>query len=78
MAADWEIAAHLAYNIFWYGCLIANLVFSHLGFWSGIFFLIVPFSDHCLLVPSSEKLHFQCKWRLRLTVVANNVANKSL
>ena len=26
--------------------------FSHLGFWSGNFFLIAPFPDHCLLVPS--------------------------
>ena len=31
--------------------LIVNLVFSHLGFWSGIFFLIVPFPLHCQLVP---------------------------
>ena len=27
------------------------LVFSHYGFWSGNFFLIAPFPDHCLLVP---------------------------
>ena len=26
--------------------------FSHLGFWSGNLFLIVPFPDLCLLVPS--------------------------
>ena len=25
--------------------------FSHLGFWGGNFFLIAPFSEHCLLVP---------------------------
>ena len=25
--------------------------FSHLGFWSGNFFLIAPFPDLCLLVP---------------------------
>ena len=31
--------------------MIANLVFSHLGFWSGNLFLIVPFPDRCLLVP---------------------------
>ena len=27
------------------------MVFSHLGFWSGSFFLIAPFPDLCLLVP---------------------------
>ena len=27
--------------------------FSHLGFWSGYFFLIVTFPDHCLLFPFS-------------------------
>ena len=32
-----------------YKYLIVNLVFSHLGFWSGDFFLIAPFPDHCLL-----------------------------
>ena len=31
--------------------LIVNLVFSRLSFWSGNFFLIAPFPDHCLLVP---------------------------
>ena len=30
--------------------LIVNLVFSHLGFWSGNRFLIAPFPDLCLLV----------------------------
>ena len=35
----------------WYKYLIVNLVFSHLGFWSGNLFLIVPFPDLCLLVP---------------------------
>ena len=45
------IAAHSAYDMFSkYKCLIVNLVFSHLGFWSGNFFLIAPFPDHCLLV----------------------------
>ena len=46
--AEWpplvKIAAHLAYDIFsWYKYLIVNLVFSHLGFWSGNLFLIAPF-----------------------------------
>ena len=35
----------------WYKYLIVNLVFSHLGFWSGNLFLITPFPDFCLLVP---------------------------
>ena len=35
----------------WYKYLIVNLVFSHLGFWSGNLFLIAPFPDRCLLVP---------------------------
>ena len=38
-----KIATHSAY-------LIVSLVFSHLGFWSGNLFLIVPFPDLCLLV----------------------------
>ena len=56
MAAYWEIAAHLAYDIFpWFKYLSVNLVFHTLGFWSGHFFLIAPFPDHCLLVPSHTK-----------------------
>ena len=35
----------------WYKYLIVNLVFSHLGFWSGNLFLIAPFPDLCLRVP---------------------------
>ena len=34
-----------------YKHLIVNLVFPHLGFWSGNFFLIAHFPDRCLLVP---------------------------
>ena len=50
MAAYWEIAAHSAYYMFpKYKNLIVNLVFSHLGVWSGNVFLIAPFPDHCLL-----------------------------
>ena len=49
-----KIAAHTAYDMFsWYKYLIINLVFSHLGFWSGNLFLIVLFLDCCLLVPFS-------------------------
>ena len=44
------MTAHSAYDMF-YKYLIVNLVFSHLGFWSGIFILIAIFPDHCLLVP---------------------------
>ena len=47
-----KIAALSAYDMFLlYGYLIVNLVFSHLGFWSGNLFLIAPFPDLCLLVP---------------------------
>ena len=53
MATYWKIAAHSAYDMFsWYiKYLIVSMVFSHLGFWSGNIFLIVPFPDLCLLVP---------------------------
>ena len=45
-------AAHSAYDMFsWCKYLIVNLVFSHLGFWSGNLFLIATFPDLCLLVP---------------------------
>ena len=37
--------------------LIVNLVFSHLGFWSGNLFLIAPFPDLCLLVTFYKKDH---------------------
>ena len=51
MATYWEIAAHSAYDMFsWYKYLFVNLAFSHLGFWSGNLFLIVPFPDLCLHV----------------------------
>ena len=33
-----------------------NVVFSHLGFWSGNLFLIAPFPDLCLLVPFEQAL----------------------
>ena len=57
MAAYWEIAAHSAYDMFsMYKYLVVNLAFSHLGFWSGNFFLIAPFPDRCLLVPFFKQL----------------------
>ena len=50
MVTYWEISAHSAYDMFsWYKYLIVNLVFFHLGFWSGNLFLIAPFPDRCLL-----------------------------
>ena len=52
MAAYWEIAAHSANHMFSkYKYLIVIVVFSHLGFLSGNFFLIAPFPDRCQLVP---------------------------
>ena len=61
MAAYCEIAAHSAYNMLsWHKYLIVNLVFSHFGFLSANFFLIAPFLDHCLLVPSSCDLAVHC------------------
>ena len=41
----------------WYKYLIDNSVFSHLGFWSGSFFPIWLFADHCLLVPSNDAMY---------------------
>ena len=43
MTAFWEIAVHSAYDMF-SKCknLIVNLVFTHMGFLSGNFFLIAP------------------------------------
>ena len=69
-----KIVAHSTYDMFsWYKYLIFNLVFSHLGFWSGNLFLIVPFPDLCLLVPFNAILlyihitGFLCfsKWRFQ-------------
>ena len=52
-----KIAAPSAYDMFsWYKYLIVNLVFSHLGFWSGNLFLIAPFPDRCLRVPFYVKV----------------------
>ena len=57
MAAYWEIAAHLAYDMFSkYKYLIVNLVFPTSAFGGGNFFQIAPFSDHCLLDPFLKQL----------------------
>ena len=61
MAAYWEIAARSTYDMFCtYKYLVANLVFSHLGFGCGDFFLAAPFPGRCLLVPFlfSSYYHF--------------------
>ena len=62
-----KIAAHSAYDMFsWYKYLIVNLVFSHLGFWSGNLFLIATFPDRCLLVPfffpEASEEHLLCSF----------------
>ena len=55
MATYWENSCSFGLRyVSWYKYLIASLVFSHLGFWSGNLFLIAPFPDLCLLVPFSD------------------------
>ena len=51
----------------WYKYLIVSLVFSHLGFWSGNFFLIAPFPDLCLLVPFYPTEHKDKESKVRET-----------
>ena len=57
----------------WYKYLIVSLVFSRLGFWSGNLFLIAPFPDRCLLVPSlmaaSQILALNCRLQLEQVIV---------
>ena len=56
MATYWENSCSFGLRyVSWYKYLIVSLVFSHLGFWSGNLFLIAPFPDLCLLVPSYTK-----------------------
>ena len=53
MATYWENSCSFGLRyVSWYKYLIVSLFFSHLGFWSGNLFLIAPFPDLCLLVPS--------------------------
>ena len=55
MATYWENSCSLGLRyVSWYKYLIVGFVFSHLGFWSGNLFLIAPFPDLCLLVPSQR------------------------
>ena len=61
MATYWENSCSFGLRfVSWYMYLIVSLVFSHLGFWSGNLFLIAPFPDLCLLVPSDSVLYINC------------------
>ena len=56
------LAPYVCYHIFSYVFMVYvtdNLVFSHLGFWSGNPFLIAPFPDRCLLLPSCPLFHLR-------------------
>ena len=63
MATYWENS--FSFGLRYVSCYkyqIVNLVFSHIGFWSGNLFLIAPFPDLCLLVPFLSLIclqHFQ-------------------
>ena len=60
MATYWENSCSFGLRyVSWYKYLIVSLVLSHLGFWSGNLFLIAPFPDLCLLVPSTHR-HIDC------------------
>ena len=59
MAAYWGIAAQSAVPMV-YVPMCHFSFFPPLGLWSGCFFLIAPFPEHCLLVPlyiSNQKLY---------------------
>ena len=57
MATYWENSCSFGLRyVSWYKYLTVNLVFSHLGFWSGNLFLIAPFPDLCLLVPFQSQV----------------------
>ena len=59
MVAYWDVAAHSAYDMFYkYKYLIVNLAFSHLGFWSGDFILIVPFLIIAHSLWQAHLMHF--------------------
>ena len=67
MATYWENSCSFGLRyVSWYKYLIVSLVFSHLGFWSGNLFLIAPFPDLCLLVPSNCEVLEVC---LKLPVI---------
>ena len=57
MAAYLEIAAHSVYDMFSkYSYLIVSLVFPHLGVLEYEFLSYCSFPDHCLLVPSNNRI----------------------
>ena len=67
MVTYWENSCSFGLRyVSWYKCLIVSLVFSHHGFWSGNLFLIAPFPDLCLLVPSfiDDIIIFSDSWNL--------------
>ena len=69
MATYWENSCSFGLRyVSWYKYLIVSLVFSHLGFWSGNLFLIAPFPDLCLLVPSICPLNLVYVMKLRITI----------
>ena len=71
MATYWENSCSFGLRcVSWYGYLIVNLVFSHLGFLSGNLFLIAPFPDLCLLVPF-DSLSFIQAMQLKYKVIKN-------
>ena len=56
MTTYWENSCSFGLRyVSWYKYLtVSFFFFPHLGFWSGNLFLIAPFPDLCLLVPSSQ------------------------
>ena len=78
MATFWENSCSFGLRyVSWYKYPIVSLVFSHLGFWSRNLFLIAPFPDLCLLVPSyvfaitRSKLMLMIKSSFDLVVIAH-------
>ena len=70
MATYWENSCSFGLRyVSWYKYLIVSLVFSHLGFWSGNLFLIAPFPDLCLLVPSDLRMIHIIKGILRPALI---------
>ena len=64
MGAYLEIAAHSAYDMFSeYKYLIVNLVFSHLGFWSGNFSLFAPSAEPLQAFPFVTYVSWEIKLR---------------
>ena len=60
-----KVAARSAYDVFLVtDCLIQ--FFPHLGFWSGKFFLIALFPDHCLPLPFYTFQSVMLRWLHRL------------